>query len=55
VTTINVRLAIEATRNLYLAVGIPAGLIIGIVVTWEVLKRKLKPAPAPEPMPSTPS
>jgi len=49
-----VRLAIEATRNLYLAVGIPTGLIIGILVTWKVLKRKLKPAPTPELVPSTP-
>jgi len=55
VTTINVRLAIEASRNLYLAVGIPTGLIIGIVVTWKVLKRKLKPAPTPELVPSTAS
>ncbi|KPV64825.1 MAG: Pyrolysin precursor [Candidatus Bathyarchaeota archaeon BA1] len=45
VTTINVRLAIEATRNMYLAIGIPVGLVAGVAVTWMVLKRK-KAAPA---------
>ncbi len=43
VTIINVRLAIEATRNMYIAISTPIGLIMGITVTWAILKHKKKP------------
>jgi len=43
VTTINVRRAIEDTRNTYLAVGLPIGLVVGILIGYAFLKRKLKP------------
>ncbi len=45
VTTINVRLAAEAARNIYLAVGIPIGLIVGIVIAWYVFKRRRRLTP----------
>jgi len=40
VTTINVKRAIEDTRNTYLAVGLPIGLVIGILIGYALLKRK---------------
>jgi len=54
VTTINTRLAVEATRRLYIAISAPIGLIIGIAVAWVMLKRKRAPAPAPQPASSAP-
>jgi len=54
VTTISVRLVVEATRRLYIAISAPIGLIIGIAVAWAMLKRKRAPAPAPQPTTSAP-
>jgi len=54
VTTINVRLLVEATRRLYIAISAPIGVIIGLAVAWMMLKRKRAPSPAPEPASSAP-
>lgn len=40
VTTVNVRRATEATRNLYLAVGTPIGLVIGALIVYVVTRRR---------------
>ena len=40
VTTINVRSEIEATRNLYLSIGIPLGLVVGAVIAYAINRRR---------------
>jgi len=40
VNTINSKLNLETNRNLYLAIGTPVGLIIGIVIAYIILRRK---------------
>ncbi|MDI6905190.1 MAG: S8 family serine peptidase [Candidatus Bathyarchaeia archaeon] len=40
VTTTNVKREIEATRNLYLGVGIPVGFIIGAIIVYAITRKK---------------
>ena len=46
VTTINVRLGQEFTRNMYLAVGTPLGFVIGAIVVYAIIKRRPAPTSA---------
>ena len=39
VNTVNVKLETETTRNLYLGIGIPLGLVIGAIIAYVVAKR----------------
>jgi hypothetical protein len=49
VNTINARLSIEATRNTYLAIGTPIGLVIGIAIAWAIFQRRKAPGMPPPP------
>lgn len=40
VTTVNMKLELEATRNLYLGIGTPIGFVIGAIIIYVVVRRR---------------
>ncbi len=40
VTTVNVKLEVEATRNLYLGIGTPIGFIIGAIIIYAIVRKR---------------
>jgi subtilisin family serine protease len=40
VNTINSKLKLEASKNLYLAIGTPLGFMLGVLIAYAILKRK---------------
>jgi hypothetical protein len=40
VTTVNVKRAVEAARNLYLGIGTPIGFVIGAIIVYAIVRRR---------------